>query len=123
MLRRMAVLAAGLGVGLAGASAASAASTALHITAGSKWTAEMKISGGGCEVDKFAANHTFSSKDGDSGTWSGGGKTISMLWTAGGATNTTFSGTFTKTPVEKYVGTFDSGSYPGWLVKGAVSGC
>lgn len=87
MLRRVAVLAAGIAmtasVGLAGVSTASAASPAPHIKNGSQWTAEVN-GGGGCEVNTFAANHTFhGGLYGDKGLWCGGGNKITMTWTAG----------------------------------------
>jgi hypothetical protein len=131
MLRRVAVLAAGLAttasVGLAGAGAASAASPALHIVAGSRWTVEV-TQGNGCEVAHFEANHTFwvhPVGNGDVGTWSGGGKSITLTWTSGPDTGTIFEGTFHTTPIEQYVGTysFTGGSSPGELVKGHAANC
>ena len=126
MLRRAAVLAAGLamtaGVGLAGGGAASAASPVLHVKPGSNWTAEVN-GGGGCEVETFAANHTFhGGLYGDKGPWSGGGNRITMTWTAGYVTGLTFTGTFTKTPTKEYVGNFGGiAAATGQLVKGVVS--
>jgi hypothetical protein len=76
------VLAAGLAmtatVGLAGAGAVSAASSAaLHIEAGRHWTIE--IDNGACQVLTFAANGTFSADLAlDSGTWRGGTSIIPM---------------------------------------------
>ena len=89
------------------------------------WTAE-DGSSYNCEVDTFATSGTFTGdKDGDTGKWRGGGTTITMKWTAGGAVGLVFRGTFTKTPVKEYAGTFslDGQNTPGVLVKGAVSGC
>lgn len=123
MLRRAVVTAAGLAmtasVGLTGAGAASAASPALHVTAGSKWTAELNGAGVSlCEVDTFAANHTFKSdRYNDKGTWSGGGATITMKWTGGSDSGLKFKGTYASSPKE-YVGV-----PTGQLVKGTVAGC
>ena len=46
---------------------------------------------------------------GDSGTWSGGGATITVTWTAGQDNTLVFTGTFTKTPRREYKGSFDTG--------------
>ncbi len=127
-LRRAVMMAAGLAltasVGLPGIGAASASGPVLHIKPGSKWTAEVN-GGGGCEVDTFAANHTFSGGlYGDKGLWSGGRNKITMTWTAGYVTGLTFTGTFTKTPTKEYVGNFGGiTAATGQLVKGAVAGC
>ena len=127
MFRRIAVLAVGLamtaGAGLAGAGAASAASPALHIKADAKWTEETVR--GGCEIDTFAANGTFTGDvdPGDTGTWSGGGTTITMHWTGDSNPGLSFSGTFTTTPVKEYKGTlrYEGAVFSGKLVKGAIS--
>jgi hypothetical protein len=117
-------------VGLAVAGPASAASPAvLHIKPGSEWTA--KLRGLGCELETFAADHTFTGDTSDipygtdAGTWSGGDMTISMIWSRGPLHGWKFTGTFTKTPVKEYRGTFTGpiGDYTGKLVKGDVSGC
>jgi hypothetical protein len=62
---------------------------------------------------------------GDSGTWSGGAKTITMDWTAGFYENSTFAGTWTKSPTKGYSGTYIGPGieFKGVLVKGAVTGC
>ncbi len=132
MLRRAAVIAAGLALagslGLAGAGAASAAAPALKIHNGATWTVE--VNDGGCEQGVFASNGTFSTPydplfRGDAGKWSGGGGTIKMKWTAGSDRGLTFQGSFTKTPAKEYVGQYggiDAGA-TGQLVKGAVAGC
>jgi hypothetical protein len=131
MLRRATVFAAGLTVAtsfaLGGAGGASATVPALKIRPGATWT--IVANGGGCQLDVFAANYTFTSPDpqyhGDAGTWSGGGSTIKMKWTAGDNTGLTFKGTFTTTPVKEYVGSFGGlgGGFTGALLKGAVPGC
>jgi hypothetical protein len=98
ILRRAAVIATGFAVatsfGLVGAGMAWATAPALKIKPNAIWTIEPK--GGGCEQDQFdAANHTFVSDHfSDSGSWSGGGSTLSMTFTAGEDKGTTFSGNF-----------------------------
>jgi hypothetical protein len=128
LLRRVAVLAAGLAMttslGLAVVDSASAASPALHIKPGSLWM--IKSERGGCENETFEADHTFSAdRYGDSGTWSGSGATVSMRWTAGTDTGVTFGGTFTTTPVRNYVGFLHSmtARAHAHLIKGSVPGC
>ena len=131
MLRRGAVIAAGLALaasfGLAGVGTASAAAPALKIQNGATWTIE--LNGGECQLDHFSSQGTFASPDpefqGDAGTWSGGGPTITMKWTAGDDTGLKFKGTFTRQPVKEYLGKFGGiakGS-TGQLVKGAVPDC
>lgn len=113
-------------LGLTGAGMASAAAPALKVKPGATtWT--MVIGGGlACEVDTFntTTHHFTSDAVGDRGTWSGGGSTISMLWKKGGDAGATFSGTFMKTPVRGYTGTFGGtlAGAAGTLVKG-VLGC
>jgi hypothetical protein len=127
MLRRAAVLTAGLAmtvsIGLAGAGAASAASPA-GITNGSKWTLEVN-STGVCEVDTFSTTtHTFTSDlRGDSGHWSvPAPNKVKMKWTAGTDVGLIFPGVFTSTPVKEYVGSFRGSGvgFSGQLVKGVV---
>jgi hypothetical protein len=129
MLRRAAVLAAGLAMtacaGLAGAAPASAVSPALKIKPGSQWH-DASASTSCDEVITFAANNTFTAdKAGDAGTWSGGGTTLTMRWTAGGSTGVVFKGTFTTTPDVEYLGKFSLGGTheSGELVKGPGTGC
>lgn len=70
-----------------------------HVETGSKWTAENDK--GLCEVITFKPGHTFTGSDpGDAGTYTGGGATITMHWTAG------FVGF-------KFVGTYSSVRYLG----------
>ncbi len=129
MLQRVAILVAGLAttasIGFAGAGMASAAAPALKIKPGAIWTFEVK--GAACEQDTFDTSlHTFvSDLYNDSGTWSGGGSTISMAWTTGGDSDVTFSGHFvsTTTPVE-YKGPLGGIAHAGMsgkVVKGAVA--
>ena len=110
-------------LGLAGAGMASAAGPALKIKEDAIWTLEVK--NGPCEHDLFnTINHTFVADNGLSGTWSGGGSKISMVWNIGSAQM--FNGHYisTTTPVE-YKGSVHSGSnvIKAKLVKGAVAGC
>ncbi len=127
MLRRAAVTAAGLAMatsfGLAGAGVASAAAPALKIKPNAIWTLEIK-GVPGCEHDQFStATHTFVSDNfADSGTWSSGVGTISMVWTTGADNGLTFSGhsVSTTTPVE-YKGSVSSGNAKAKLVKGPVT--
>ena len=72
-------------------SVASAAQPAVKTKPGSQWT--FGIKGGACEVETFAAGGTFTSDlYGDSGTYTGGGSSIQMHWTAGGDAGLTYSG-------------------------------
>lgn len=122
---RQAVLATGLALtaslGLTGVGAASAASPALHIKPGSQWTLE--INRGGCEGETFHSNFTFTGQfGGDKGTWSGGGSTLHMTWTAGGHAGWIFTdSTFTTTAVKEYKGVLTGGgnSSGAEVVKGA----
>jgi hypothetical protein len=126
MVRRTAMVATGLAVatsfGLAGAGMASAAAPALKIKPGSQWTLEDHgiEHTGGCKVDTMASNGTFiSDLFGESGTWSGGGTTLTMTWTAGSDNGVVITGTFTNTPRNEYRGTFSTGD-TGLLIKGVV---
>jgi hypothetical protein len=125
MLRRTAVLAAGLAltasVGLAGTGAASGASSAA-IANHSKWTTE--INGVGCEIEQFVTSNSTFTGDfyGDAGTWSGGTTSVKMKWTAGGESGLTFKGTYNSS-LKAFVGHFGAAvsGLTGQLVKGAVS--
>jgi hypothetical protein len=126
MGKRAALFAAVLGMatsfGLVGTGVVSAAAPAtLKIQPGSRWTAVSADAF--CEVVTFHANGTFTSHNGPGGTWSGGGKTLSMTWPGTGPNPAaTFSGTFTTVPFKEYVGTFD-GAYDGAVEKGTGHGC
>jgi hypothetical protein len=125
MLRRVAVLGAGLAmtasVGLAGGGAASAASQA-SIGNHSKWTAEINHINF-CEIETFVTtNKTFTGDyDGDGGIWSGGTTSVKLRWTTGGFNGTKFKGTYNSSS-KAFVGhfSFDGSTYPGQLVKGVV---
>jgi hypothetical protein len=126
VLRQAGMIAAGLAMattaGLVGVSVASASTPALKIKPGSLWTTELK--GGGCEVDTFNSNGTFTSDlGGEFGTWSGGLHTLAVTWTGGTDEGLKFSGTFTRAPVKEYHGTFTFGvsQGKGQIVKGAVA--
>ena len=126
-MRRAATAAAGLVIvagtlGLFGTSSAwGAAPAAPHVTNGSEWTIEVNPKT--CEVGTFSSSGTFSFQaSGDTGTWSGGGATVKMKWTGGTDADLKFKGTWSKTPVKEYAGTFGgigSGD-TGQLVKGSV---
>ena len=127
MLRKAAAVAAGLAMvasfGVAGVGAATAATPALHVKGGSRWT--MKVTSLGCEVESFAANGTFKGDVGsDKGTWTGGHDTLNMKWTKGTMGGATFSGTL-RAPDREYEGTFthNGTSQLGELVNGASPGC
>jgi len=92
-----------------------------HVKKGSQWTLE--VNAGGCIVQTFGKDHTWTSDfQGDSGTYAGGGKTISETFTAGSANGLTFAGTYSKHSKE-YTGTFGGpgAGNTGQLVKGVVS--
>jgi hypothetical protein len=135
MLRRVAVLAASLmmaaSVGLAGAGSAFAASPALHIKFGSKWTfvIERGTTSNECEVLTFhAIPQDFSAdRGGDAGMWSGGGESISLGWTAGVSNNQSFRGIFSKTSSgEKFKGMVNTptgGELPAHLLNKVLARC
>jgi hypothetical protein len=121
MLRRAAVLAAGLALtacgGIAGGGAASAATPTLHVEPGSTWLAEPRP--GGCELEIFSANRTFASEFGGAGGgWSGGGATIAMTWTRR-TKGLVFDGTYTESVHgnPEYKGKF---SIEGFVFKGEL---
>jgi hypothetical protein len=131
MLRRAGTIVSGLamatsfglaGAGLAGSGTASASAPPLKVKPHSQWTLEDHgvEHTGSCEVDTMRSNGTFTSdRFGDSGSWSGGGATITITWTAGQDHGVVFAGTFTSTPVKEYRGSFNTGDL-GVLVKGVV---
>ncbi len=114
-------------LGLAGAGTASATAPALKIKPFATWTVEFKHGKlGTCEQVSFNTfvNTFVSDHDGDAGTWSGGGSTINMAWTAGPDTGVTFTAHFvsTTTPVEyQGVAIVDGDSVKTMLVKGALT--
>lgn len=121
------VVAAAAGLAMAATMAwpggvATAAQSALKVTPGSRWTVEFPPSVAGCEVATFASNGTFTTDFGDSGSWAFGGRNFTMLWTSGPVSPEAFTGTFTKTPVKQYVGTFYFAPIQGagQVVKGIV---
>ena len=128
MVRRVAVLAAGLamtaGVGLAGVGAASAAATPkLHLTA-TPWTFKVDHSTF-CEVLNFnLQNLMFSSPNGDHGNWAGGGSTLALAWTGGPDSGLLFSGSFVSSSMS-YKGSLNdlSQSDKAKVVQGSVGGC
>jgi hypothetical protein len=118
MFRRVGLLTAGLAmtasVGLVGAGAALASSPALKITSGSKWTLEIN-NGGNCEIETFQSGTFTSDLHGDSGTWSGGASTVSMVWTAGIRVGEKFHGSYNSSHRE-----YSGSGTTRQLVKGAV---
>ncbi len=127
MMRRIGVAAGGLAIaaalGLVGAGSASAA-PALKIKNGAEWTIE--VNNAECEVQTFSSNGTWTSdRNGDAGTWSGGGETIHIKWITGLEDGLTFKGTYTKTPTKEYSGKFGGMAHgagvTGQEVKGVVS--
>ena len=127
MLRRVAVLAAGLAltasVGLAGAGAASAATPALHIKPGFPWT--IKVKGGWCEVENMAGDHTFFSESfGDTGGWQYGGPKVKMIWMSGVHTGWKFHGTW-NVASKAYIGSFGGtgAGFTGRLIEGTAPRC
>jgi hypothetical protein len=112
--------------GVVAAGTASAVAPRLHVTPSETWTVELPPGDGCLEHVVFHHHGKFvADKYGDAGTWSGGGATISMNWTAGFYQNESFSGTWTKAPSKGYSGTFVGPeiTFRGMLVKGAVAGC
>jgi hypothetical protein len=119
-------------LGLSGVCVASAAAPTAKIKSGATWTLEPPVPGL-CFKDTFnTITHRFTSFTDNAvdpgygkGTWSGGGSSISLVWTKGDGKGMRFSGTFTSTPVKSYQGeiTFGSENYEGLLVKGSAPGC
>ena len=133
MLRRAAVLMAGLAMattfGLAGAGMASAAAPALKVKNSALWTFEVtaQVGGQACEQEKFnATTHHFKAVNSEleKGTWTGGGsKVITMTWTHGQNIGAEFNGTFVVgSSPQEYSGIVSKniGIAEGLLVKGAV---
>jgi hypothetical protein len=56
---------------------------------------------------------------GDAGNWSGGGRRLTMTWTAGTDSGFVFMGTFTLTPRAQYIGSFNTGE-TARVVKGEI---
>ena len=130
MSRWMTVIAAGLAMtaclGLVGLDAASAASPALHIKQGAVWSVVVNGERSFCEQLTFSSWGTFAAdRYNDSGTWTGGGKTITVNWTAGSSSPSTFTGTFRTTPVGEYKGvaSFMGYTFSVKLIEGALAGC
>ena len=62
--------------------------------------------------DASAAGHTWTADNGDSGTYSGGGKTLHETWNSGTILTLTYSGRLKE---------YADGSF--YLVRGATAGC
>jgi hypothetical protein len=119
-------------LGVSGVSIASAAASAAKIKSGATWTLEPPVLGLCYKVTFNTSTHRFTSFTDNAvdpgygkGTWSGGGSTISLVWTKGDGKGMGFSGTFTSTPIKSYQGeiTDHSQFYDGFLVKGSAGGC
>ncbi len=130
MLRGVAALVTGFAMmasfGILGVGTASAASPVHHIRPGSIWSGVTKGERSYCEQLTFSPNGTFTSdKYNDSGTWTGGGTTITVNWTMGTSSSGTFTGTLRKGPVAEYRGTaqFKHFTFSFKLVEGALAGC
>jgi hypothetical protein len=129
-MRRMAMIAGALAlaatVGLGafgGVASAHAAAGSGRVHAGGTWTIE--AGSGGCEVQTFAARHTWSGDAvGDAGTYHLDGRTITETWTAGNDMGLTFSGRW-RQGSGAFVGTLGGNGTgtTGELVKGALPGC
>ncbi len=125
--RRAGMVATGLTLAaflsLAPAVASSAASPGFHVKDGSQWT--VVVQSATCEVVTFQSNGTFTAdRYGDSGTWKGGGATLTMKWKAGALDRVRFSGTALDSG-KVYEGSFSwSGNVdPGQVGKGGATGC
>jgi hypothetical protein len=125
-MRRLVLLTAGL-VSVAtlsfaqGAGASLATTATKHVKPGGVWTLE--INGGACQVQTFEADHKWvADKDGDSGTYTGGGSKIEEKWTSGVDKGAHYSGVYKKKSKE-YKGTYIVRSVTAELVKGSIAGC
>jgi hypothetical protein len=86
--------------------ATAAADTQRSIPPGSQWT--FRLSGGGCEIDTFHANGTFTTAGSDRGVFAVRGSRLHMRWTQGGNATTSFAGTFTPS-IRGYSGEWTAG--------------
>ena len=135
MVQRTAKAAAGIAMaatslGLSGAGMASAAAPgAQSVQNDAFWTLFFFHNPEQCQKDIFfTTHHRFgANKLGDKGTWSGGGRTIKMVWKHGADAGLTFSGTWFNDGLgdKYYSGTFggtDAGD-TGTLTKGMDTAC
>jgi hypothetical protein len=126
VMARLALMMAGVamvvGIGVTAVAGSPVPEAAAHVKPGGVWTSEPD--GNGCEVQTFAAGHTWTGDGfGDSGTYTGGGKKITTTDTAGNDVTLVFTGSYSKAK-KQYTGTFagrDGITAKGQLVKGAVS--
>jgi YVTN family beta-propeller protein len=94
-----------------------------YVKPGSPWT--LQVETGFCEVQTFNMGGTWTADDyGDTGTWTGGGKSMDEEFTEGGNAGGYIATTYSKTSKD-YSGTgfFDEMSFPVTLAKGAQAGC
>jgi hypothetical protein len=102
-------LSAGLAVTSIGAVPAGAA--VLHVKPGQLWTSYYNHKTGDCEVLTIDAGHMFvetNGKDSDVGTYTGGGRTVTLTWTGGDGKGLTFTGTWHGAS-QDYTGKFHNG--------------
>jgi hypothetical protein len=81
-------------------------SASSSIRSGSEWT--FRLEGGGCEIDTFHANGTFTTAGSDRGVFTVHGSQLRMHWTHGGDATTTFVGVFTRS-IKGYAGEWTAG--------------
>jgi hypothetical protein len=111
------------GLVLVGIGALPADAAVLHVKPGQQWTAY--ANGSACEVVTIQAGHKFVETSGsftDSGTYTGGARTITLSWTAGVDSGTTMTGHWNGVAKDYNVrynggiltgsGTFNKGSDP-----------
>ncbi len=111
--------------GLLGGGAAAAASPRFRFKAGAEWTLQAPALGF-CEIETFASNITFTADlYGDSGRFIKKANWVDLFWYQGANTGGFFNGTYKRTPVSEYKGTFSIGTetFRAKLVKGAEAGC
>jgi hypothetical protein len=99
---------------------------AAHVKSASTWTT--RTPGNGCEAETFVKVkrvRTLTSDFGSSGTWTGGGKTVTWTYTAGPAAGISFTGTYSKT-LGGYSGTISLNGQVGsaaTMMPGHLPGC
>jgi hypothetical protein len=81
-------------------------SASSSIRPGSSWT--FRLEGGGCEIDTFHANGTFTTAGSDRGVFRVNGSNLRMRWTHGGNATTSFAGVFTRS-IKGYSGEWTAG--------------
>ncbi len=94
-----------------------------HVTPGGSWT--LQVESGFCEVQTFHMGGTWTADNyGDTGTWTGGGKTLDENFTGGEDAGGCIATTYSKTSKDySGIGFFQEMSFPVTVTKGAVAGC